>query len=159
MIFLYNDNDLRELTKLKKRNLFLSLLFFALFVISLIIFVVVSTYKTRILFSITSSVVGFVLVAFGIFFISKFSYFKRLETEYQTLLNKEEKTIKCEILECSDFLTTLPDKSRCYEVLIKTDEREIAYYLSEIFNREDIKPGKCKIVVSYDYIKGYQYES
>lgn len=159
MTFLYNDNDLLEIAKSKKRNLFLSLMFFTLFVISLIIFVIVSTYQTRVLFSIISSVVGFGFVAFGIFFLSKFSYLKRLENEYQTLLTSEEKTIKCEILECSDFLTTLPDKSRCYEVLTKAEDKETIYYLSEIFNRDDFKPGKCKIVVSYDYIKGYQYEN
>ena len=110
------------------------------------------------LFSILSSVLGFVFVAFAIFFLSKFLFFSRLENEYHTLLNSEESIIECEILECSSFLTTLPDKSRCYEVLIKKDDKETIYYLSEIFNREEIKLGKCCLAFSYDYIKGYQYE-
>ena len=158
MTYLYNDSDLNELTKAKKKNLFLSLMFFILFVISLAVFIVVSSYKTRILYSIISSFVGFGFIVFAIFFLAKFLYLRRIESEYQTLLNGEEAVVKCEILECSDFLTTLPDKSHCYEVLTKKDEKESIYYLSEIFEREDIKPGKCKLVISYDYIKGYQHE-
>ena len=156
MNYLYNESDLNELTRMKKRNLFIFFIFVFLFVASLTIFIVVSSYKTRLLFSILSSVSGFIFVAFMIFFLSKYFYLRRVENEYRTLLESKETIIKCEVLECSEFLTTLPDKSRCYEVLIKKDDKETIYYLSELF--DTIKPGKCRLVISYDYIKGYQYE-
>ena len=158
MKYLYNEIDLNKLTMLKKRNLLLMILFFALFVISLVTFLLLSSYKNRILFSTLASVIGLGFVLVAIYFVYRFAYLKRLVTEYSTLLGSEDVSIKCEILECSDFLTTLPDKSHCYEVLVKVNDKENIYYLSEIFDREDFKPGKCKVLVSYDYIKGYQYE-
>ena len=158
MKYLYNEIDLNKLTKSKKRNLLLMILFFALFVISLVAFLLLSSYKNRILFSILASVIGLCFVLVAIYFVYRFAYLKRLVTEYSTLLGSSGTSVNCEILECSNFLTTLPDKSRCFEVLVKVNDKESIYYLSEIFDREDFKPGKCKILVSYDYIKGYQYE-
>lgn len=158
MKYLYNEKDLNEIIKLKKRNLFLVILFFVLFAASLVVFLVVSSYKYRILFSILASVIGLALALFAIYFFYRLMYLKRIETEYSVLLSSDDTSINCEILECSDFLTTLPDKSRCYEVLVRTKDKDSIYYLSEIFDKEEFKPGMCKILVSYDYIKGYQYE-
>lgn len=158
MNYLYNDVDLAKITYHKKRNLYLSLMFFALFVISLVTFIIVSSYKTKLLFSILASVIGSVFIFFAIMFLYMFLYYRRLENEYNTLLISEEATFKCEVLEQSDFLTTLPDKSRCYEVMVKIKEDEKILYLSEIFSDVTLVPGKCQIAVSFDYIKGYKYE-
>ena len=158
MTYLYNKEGLEQINKEKKTNMFLFILFASLFAVALIVFVVVSSYKTRLLWSILSSVVCSIFIVLFFFFLSKYLYLKRIENEYKTLLETENKKIKCVILTCSDFITTLPDKSRCYEVLIKKDDKEVIYYLSEIFDREVIKEGQCTIITSFDYLKGYQYE-
>ena len=159
MTYLYNEEGLNQINKEKKTNMWLFALFVFLFVVSTIVFILVSTYETKVVFSIISSVVGSIFVVVAIFFLSKYLYLKRLSFEYETLYTSENKKIQCEILECSSFITTLPDKSKCYEVLIKCNDRESIYYLSNIFDNELIKPGKCLIVVSHDYLKGYQYEN
>ena len=158
MTLLYNEQDLLKIKKEKKVCACLLATFVALFVIALTIFLVVSRYQTRILFSILSSVVCSGFIVFVIFFSFKFAYLKRVVNEYQIILDSEDKKISLEILECSSFTTTLPDKSRCYEVLTKKDDKETIYYLSELFNPSEIKPGKCVISAVYDYLKGYQYE-
>lgn len=158
MAELYNEKDLLNLEKSKKNILILVIAFALLFAISLLVFILVSTYKTRVVFSIISSVICVVFAIFAAFFAFKRAYFKRICNEYNTLLKEETKEIEGEVLECSSFLTTLPDKSRCYEVLFKTEGKESIFYLSEIFDREELKSGKCKIYVSFDYVKGYCYE-
>ena len=158
MTSLYNEQDLLKIKKEKKVCAWLLATFVALFVIALTVFLIVSKYQTRLLFSILASVVCSGFVVFVVFFSFKFVYLKRVANEYQTILEGEEKKISLEILECSSFTTTLPDKSRCYEVLTKKDDKETIYYLSELFDIDVIKPGKCVISVSYDYLKGYQYE-
>ena len=155
----YNQKDYEELIKQKKINFVLVICFATLFAISLLVFILISSYKTRVLFSVIASLAGIVIVLFEIFFIGKYRYLKRLSNEYSVLLNSQGKEIKCEILECSDFLTTLPDKSRCYEVMVNVNETKSIYYLSEIFDRELIKAGVCKISVNSDYITGVEYES
>ena len=154
----YNQDDYNKILKQKKLNLFLVIGFSILFVILLTVFILVSTFKTRFIFSLVASLIDFVVIVFEIFFVGKYLYLKRISNEYSTLMESKEEVIKCEILECSDFLTTLPDKSRCYEVMVKKDEQQSIYYLSEIFNREDIKPGMCELSISSDYIKGVKYE-
>ena len=158
MKLLYNEQDLLKIKKEKKICAWLLATFVALFVIALTIFLVVSKYQTRLLSSILSSIVCSGFVVFIVFFSFKFVYLKRVVNEYQTILEGEDKKISVESLECSSFTTTLPDKSRCYEVLTKKDDKETIYYLSELFDPSEIKPGKCVISVAYDYLKGYQYE-
>ena len=158
MTSLYNKEGLLRIEKEKKMNLYLLILFSALFVISLMLFIVFSAYKTKTLFTILACVADSIFVIFVVLFASKFVYLKRVANEYKTLLESKEEIIHCEILECSKFITTLPDKSRCHEVLVKKDDKESIYYLSELFEIDDIKPGKCVISISYDYLKGYQYE-
>ena len=155
---LYTEEGLLTIDKQKKTCVFLLSLFVTFFVASLTVFLVVSKYQTRILWSIIAGVVDSIFVAFVIFFSCKFVYLKRIDNEYCTLLEIKGDNIRCEILECSEFITTLPDKSRCYEVLTIKDEKETIYYLSEIFDREEVKPGKCVITVAYDYVKGIEYE-
>ena len=159
MTYLYNEEGLKQINKEKKTNLWLFALFVFMFVASITVFILVSTYDTKVAFSIISSVVGSIFVVFAIFFLSKYTYLRRLFFEYETLLISENKKIQCEILECSSFITTLPDRSKCYEILIKYNDKEHIYYLSNIFDNEPIKPGKCLIAVSHDYLKGYQYEN
>ena len=158
MKFLYNEEDLLKIKKEKKVCAWLLATFVALFVIALTVFLIVSKYQTRLLFSILASVTCSIVVIFIMFFSFKFVYLKRVVNEYQTILEGENQNIRLEILECSEFITTLPDKSRCYEVLTKKDDKETIYYLSELFDIDEIKPGKCVIAVSYDYLKGIQYE-
>lgn len=158
MNYLYNEEDLQKLYKEKKTNMWLFVLFIVLFVASTLTFTLVSNYHSRTLWSIIASVVGSIFVALFIYFLAKFIYLKRTYSEYQTLLTSTGKNIKCEILECSDFITTLPDKSRCYELLTKKDDKETIYYLSELFDTSIFKSGRAVINVSYDYVKGYQYE-
>ena len=158
MKFLYNEEDLLKIKKEKKVCAWLLATFVALFVIALTVFLIVSKYQTRLLFSILASVTCSIVVIFIMFFSFKFVYLKRVVNEYQTILEGENQNIRLEILECSEFITTLPDKSRCYEVLTKKDDKETIYYLSELFDIDEIKPGKCVISVSYDYLKGIQYE-
>lgn len=158
MINLYTEKGLKDIEKLKKRNLFLMCLFIALSLASLVIFLILASYKTRILFSIISSIVVTSFAFLFIFFLFKFLHFKRIQNEYDTLLNSEKDIIKCEVLECSNYLTTLPDKTRCYEVMVLKDNKEVVYYLSEIFDISEIKQGECKLLIFSDYIKGYQYE-
>ena len=158
MNYLYNDEDLLKIYKEKKTNMWLFILFIGLFVASTLTFTFVSNYFTRTLWSIIASVVGSIFVALFIFFLAKFVYLKRTYNEYQILLTSEGKNVRCEILECSSFITTLPDKSRCHELLTKKDDKETIYYLSEIFDTSDFKPGKAVINVAFDYVKGYQYE-
>ena len=158
MIDLYTKNGLEEVNKCKNKNLAFTLVFDIFAVISLIFFAIFANYHTRILFSIISSVVTTVLVFFFIFFFSKLLFVKRIIFEYSYLLEARGEIIKCQILKCSDFLTTLPDKSRCYEVMVKFDNKEVIYYLSEIFDVNEIKEGNYKLKIANDYIKGYQYE-
>lgn len=158
MNFLYNEEDLQKIEKEKKANMWLFILFIVLFVGSTLTFILVSNYYTRTLWSIIASVVGSICISLFIYFLAKFIYLKRVFTEYHTLLTSSGKNVKCEVLECSDFITTLPDKSRCYELLTKKDEKETIYYLSELFDPTIFKAGKIVINVSYDYVKGYQYE-
>lgn len=154
----YRQEDLNNINKKKKSSLIFVIAFAVTFVITLLVFVIISTYKTRLLFSIISSVIEIIIVIFEIYFIGKYLYLRRISNEYATLLNAKDEIIRCEILSCSDFFTTLPDRSRCYEVLVKKEDEESIYYLSEIFNRDDIKPGICEVAVSSDYIKGVKYE-
>lgn len=158
MNYLYTKSGLEELEQAKKKNLTFMVLSIVFAMISLVIFLFVATYKTRLLFSILSSVITLLFVLIFIYFISKFLYLKRLCFEYSYLLESKDQVIKCEVLKCSDFLTTLPDKSRCYEVMVKKDDKELIYYLSEIFDINDIKEGKCSLVIYNDYLKGYKYE-
>ena len=158
MNYLYTEEDLQKLYKEKRTNMWLFILFALLFVASTLTFTFISNYFTRTLWSIIASVVGSIFIIFFIYFLAKFVYLKRTYDEYHTLLTSDGKNIKCEILECSTFITTLPDKSRCYELLTKKDDKETIYYLSELFDTTDFKPGKVVINVSYDYVKGYQYE-
>ena len=158
MIKLYNDKDLQVIEKKKKVALLLLILSFVIFAIGLTVFLILSSYKTRLLFSIIASIFETIVVLIGLYFIFKFNYLKRIYTEYKTLLSSAYKKVECEILKCSDFITTLPDRSRCHEVLVSIDDKEVIYYLSEIFNYKDIKEGKALILVASDYIVGYEYE-
>ena len=158
MLNLYTASTLEEIKKSKKINLALMTIFIVFSCISLVFFIIFANYYTRIIFSIISSVVVTILIFFFIFFLFKYLYIKRIYDEYDYLLNTKGTLVKCEVLKCSTFLTTLPDKSRCYEVLVKKDDKEFIYYLSEIFNYEDIKEGNCTLDIYVDYIKGYQYE-
>ena len=158
MIKLYNDCDLKVIEKKKNITLFLLILCLSIFVIGLIVFLLISTYKTRLLFSVITSIFETTTILFALFFAFKFNYLKRIYVEYKTLQTTTYKKVHCEILKCSDFITTLPDRSRCYEVLVSIDDKEVIYYLSEIFNYKDIKEGKALILVASDYIVGYEYE-
>ena len=142
----YNQEDYQKLLKQKKLNLLFVIGFVILFVLVLVGLIIASSYKTRMLFSIIASVIELIVVVFTLFFTGKYLYLKRLSNEYKVLLESKEDTIKCTVLACSDFLTTLPDKSRCYD------------YLSEIFDRDNIKPGLCEISISNDYVVGVKYE-
>ena len=42
--------------------------------------------------------------------------------------------------------------------MVKFDNKEVIYYLSEIFDVNEIKEGNYKLKIANDYIKGYQYE-
>ena len=158
MIRLYNDKDLKVIENKKKLTLFWLILCLSIFVIGLVVFLLLSSYKTRLLFSIITSIFETVVILFALFFIFKFNYLKRIYGEYKTLHTTTYKKVHCEILKCSDFITTLPDRSRCYEVLVNIDDKEVIYYLSEIFNYKDIKEGKALILIASDYIVGYEYE-
>ena len=158
MTYLYTKSGLKEIEKMRKTNLLLTIFSIVFAMISLVIFLFVANYRTRLLFSILSSVITLIFVFLFIYFLSKFLYLKRLSFEYSYLLKSESSTIKCEVLKCSDFLTTLPDKSRCYEVMIKKDDKEVIYYLSDIFDINEIKEGNCSLVIYIDYLKGYRYE-
>ena len=158
MTKLYNQDDLLKINKEKKKFLILMISFCVLFVVILLICLLLSNYKYRLLWSLLTASLDSITIIFIVYFASRFIYLKRLSSEYETLLNKENIVIECEILECSSFITTLPDRSRCYEVLYKIDDKEQICYLSEIFDREEIKPGKCKIITAFDYLKGYEYE-
>ena len=158
MNILYNEEGLNKINKEKNTVKWIFILFAFLFVVALTVFIATSTYEFKLVMSIISSIVCSIFIVLFIFFLSKFIYLRRLSFEYETLLGSKNKNIKCEILECSSFVTTLPDKSKCYEVLIKKDDKELIYYLSEIFDANEITPGKCVIAVSNDYLKGYQYE-
>ena len=159
MTKLYDEEGLLKIKKEKKLFLTLMIVTIALIVSAFICFLLVSTYKTRTLFIILSSIITSIFVLFLVYFVSRFIYVKRVCNEYETLLNSKNTLLECEILERSEFITTLPDKSRCHEVLVKIGDKEKIYYLSEIFSEEEIKPGKCKIIVAFDYLKGYEYES
>ena len=158
MTYLYTKDGLDKIKKEKNINLILMILCCSLAATTIILFIVLSNYKNRVLFSIISSVICSLIVVFGIYFTAKFNYLRRVFQEYETLLNTKDELIDCEILECSKFITTLPDRSRCHEVLVKFNDKEAIFYLSELFDREEIKVGKCKIAISFDYLKGYQYE-
>ena len=154
----YNQEDYLKIDKQKKTNLLLIIILSVLFVVILLTAIFVSNYKTRFIFSLVTSLVEFVIVVFLIYFVSKYLYLKRIKNEYFILLESKDKVIRGEILEISDFLTTLPDRSRCYEVMVKVDDKETVYYLSMIFDREYLKVGPCELIVSSDYIKGVKYE-
>ena len=158
MKYLYTEQGLKELDKSKKLHIFLMCLFIALTLISLIVFISVATYQTRNLFSIICSVVVTILSIVSIFFVSKFIFIKKICYIYSYLLHSTDTVIECKVLKCSDFLTTLPDRSRCYEVLVLKDDREMIYYLSDLFDIKDIREGEIKLTVHLDYIKGYEYE-
>ena len=154
----YNQEDYQKLLKQKKINLLFVIGFVILFVLVLTGLIIASSYKTRMLFSIIASVIELIVVVFTLFFTGKYLCLKRLSNEYKVLLESKEDTIKCTVLACSDFLTTLPDKSRCYEVLIQSEDKQSIFYLSEIFDRDNIKPGLCEISISNDYVVGVKYE-
>ena len=154
----YNQEDYQKLLKQKKLNLLFIIGFAILFVLVLVGLIIASSYKTRMLFSIITSVIELTVVVFILFFIGKYLYLRRISNEYKILLESNPTYINCTILACSDFLTTLPDKSRCYEVLIQKEDKQSIFYLSEIFDRENIKLENCEISISNDYIVGVKYE-
>ena len=154
----YNQEDYLKIDKQKKVNILLIIIMCVLFVAILLTAIFVSNYKTRFIFSLVTSLVEVVIVVFFIYFIGKYSYLKRIKNEYFILLESKDEVIRGEILEVSDFLTTLPDKSRCYEVMVKVDDKETIYYLSMIFDREYLNEGSCELLVSSDYINGVKYE-
>lgn len=158
MINLYTQSGLKDIEKLKKYNLFLMCLFIGLSIVSFILFIVFATYKTRVLFANLCSIITTVLVFIFIYFLFKHLHIKRIQNEYSYLLDTKRNIIECQIIECSNYLTTLPDKSKCYEVMVSYDGREVIYYLSEIFDINDIKVGTYKLDIFNDYIKGYEYE-
>ena len=75
MIRLYNDRDLKIIEKKKKMTLLFAILSFVLFAIGLTVFLILSSYKTRMLFSIIASIYGTITVLIGLFFIFKFSFY------------------------------------------------------------------------------------
>lgn len=154
---LYNQEDYFKITKKKNAHLFFIFLLAFLFVATLIVFILISSFKTKTLFSVLSSIIELAIAVFLIFFIDKYFYLKRLHNEYLYLLNNKNHIVKCEVLACSDFLTTLPDKSRCYEVMVKVEDKQSIYYLSEIFNRDETKEGTCELLICSDYIVGVKY--
>ena len=154
----YNQEDYLKLNKQKNLNLILIIGLSVLFVAVLLVFIFVSNYKTRFIFSLITSLIDFIIVVFLIYFVGKYLYLKRINNEYFTLLESNDEIVKCEVLEVSDFLTTLPDKSRCYEVMVMVEDKQSVYYLSEMFDRESIKTGYCELSVNSDYIKGVKYE-
>ena len=158
MTNLYTESGLNEIEKNKKLHLFLMILSIVFAVASLITFTLLANYKTRTLFSILSSVTVTIFAFFSIYFISKYSHINRLHYEYDYLLKSTNVVIKGEILKCSDFLTTLPDRSQCYEVLLLEDGKEVIYYLSSLFDITQMQERNVKLIVFQDYIKGYEYE-
>ncbi len=112
MTYFYNEQDLAKIKKEKDINLILMISFYSLAVILLVLFIILSDYHTRTLFSVIASVCCSTLIIFGIYFTYKFSYLRRVFNEYETLLNAKNDVLNCEILECSKFITTLPDRSR-----------------------------------------------
>lgn len=159
MIKLYNDEDLRIIEKKKKQTLFFMILCLALFVVGLTVFLIVSTYHTRVLFSVLASVIETVVILFALYFIFKFNYLKKTAYEYKSIKELHPKKVECEVLECSDFVTTLLDRSKCHELLVKIGDKEVIYYLSELFNYKDLKEGKAVIYIANDYVVGYEYEA
>ena len=94
MIKLYNDKDLQVIEKKKKVTLLLLILSFVIFAIGLTVFLILSSYKTRLLFSIITSIFETIVVLIGLYFIFKFNYLKRIYTEYKTLLSSAYKKVE-----------------------------------------------------------------
>lgn len=158
MTNLYTEAGLQEIEKNKKLHLFLMLAFIVLTIVSFVVFVVLATYKSRTFFSILCSVTTTSFALVSTFFLAKYFHIKRVLYEYSYLLSSTSTIVKGKIIKCSDFLTTLPDRSQCYEVLVSKDDKEVIYYLSALFDDIKLKEENVKLVVFQDYIKGYEYE-
>ena len=74
----YKQEDYEKILKKKKINLIFIISLAVLFASLLVVFIILSTYKTRILFSIIASSVEFIVVGFEIYFIAKYFYLKRI---------------------------------------------------------------------------------
>ena len=151
----YLDKDLIYIKKKKKISLLFAILFSFLFVVSFVLFITFSKYKTRTLIKISGSIVLLIFSFLIITLIFKIHYLSNLSLEY-TLINKDKGVlIEGTIVESSSNIITLASKAKAYEITLKLEEGNRVYYLNENFINPFIKGQKVKISIVSNYIKEY----
>lgn len=156
---LYNNEGLKELNKIRKKYRILFYAFFVFTLIAILVFVLVSTYQLRTLYSVLCSIIATTSTIFAIYFFIVNRFYKRQIENYTILKDGESQTTVIEFVDISEKPMTLSDKSMAYEVKVKNKKGNKTFYLSNLFDNSIFVPGKeYKIQVLYDYIVGYEDE-
>lgn len=158
MRYLYNEADLNILKKKKTSLYFFFALDFVLEVVIVLICLLLSNYHSKLVFSIVGSILSIFVVLYLIYLIDRFTKLDHLIREYEVLLNCKETIFKGSVIEISHSLTTLPDGTKAYKVIVKNDEESRALLLSDLFDINVLENKEYKFSTYYDYIRGFEDE-
>lgn len=158
MRYLYSESGLNTIKK--KKNSFY--LFFALDsvleIAVVLLCLLLSSYHTRLVFSIVGSILSIFVFFYLIFLIDHFRKIDHLVREYEALLNGEETIIKGTVVEIPTHLITLPDGTKAYKVIVKNDKESRVLLLSDLFDINILENKEYKFSTYYDYIRGFEDE-
>ena len=123
-----------------------------------LICLLLSNYHSKLAFSILGSILSIGVIFFLIYLIDRFKKLSHLVKEYEVLLRGKDVIVKGEVIEISPSPVTLPDGTKAYKVIVKSEDENHSLLLSDIFDASFIENKKYKFSTYYDYIRGYEDE-
>lgn len=158
MKYLYNENDFAIIKKKKNKIYLFFVLDFCLEVGIILICFLLSTYHTKLLFSIIGSIFSILVAFFLVYLIDRLLKLNHLIREYDALLHAKDSVIKGEIVDISSSPITLPDGTKAFQVMIKQKDSNRILLLSDLFDANVLELKSYKFLIYYDYIRGFEDE-
>ena len=157
-MMLYNQDDLNMLLKKTQKSFALFVIFLSLAVASLVSFIFLSFYELKVLFQIIGSIITCLFGGFCIYFLDRNLFFRRISTEYISILNEKGSEIVVTITDIKDKTITLADKSTVYEIICEGEKKSKTIYLSFLFEPCLEMNKTYRITTAFNYIKDYYEE-
>ena len=158
MRYLYNEDNFTILKKKKSHLYWLFAVDSVLEVAIVLICLLLSSYHSKLVFSIVGSALSICAVFLLIYLIDCYRKTDHLVREYEVLLNGNDVIIEGVVIEISPTPITLPDATKAYKVIVKTEEENHTLLWSDIFDVDIMKNKKYKFSTYYDYIRGFEDE-
>lgn len=152
---LYNESDLSILIKKTRQSFVLFVAFLSLSIVCLLSFILFSFYEMKLLFQILGSIVTVIFAGLTIYFLDRNLFFKRIATEYLNILNEEGDELVIQIINISNRITTLSDKSTVYEITGLYGKKAKTYYLSSLFDPCFEVNKSYRVITASNYVKEY----